>query len=94
MPQTRFPESPLPFAGPKRAAVPGAARALEGRARGCSAPSVPSAPSPRGGERVGVRELRQTFGPAGEALREGVCDEVDAARAWLAHVEAGRNGCG
>lgn len=32
------------------------------------------------------------FGPAGKVLREGGCEEVEAAEAWLRHVKAGRIG--
>jgi len=32
------------------------------------------------------------FGPAGEVLPDGGCEELDATREWLRHVEAGRIG--
>ena len=34
----------------------------------------------------------QPFGPASEVLPEGGCEEMEAAEAWLRHVEAGRIG--
>ena len=38
------------------------------------------------------RPINRTFGPAGEVLPEGGSEQQDAAREWLAHVQAGRIG--
>ncbi len=39
-----------------------------------------------------LETLYVPFGPAGEVLPEGGCEELDATREWLRHVEAGRIG--
>ena len=77
MREVRPAKHPLPRAGPKRAATPGASGALQGRVSGLPVTAQPA-----------TNYL--PAGPAGEASVEQV--ELDAAAGWLAHVRAGRIG--